>query len=193
MKPSRNHQYGIKDLRLDNIVVFLIKNQEETYLTDGDVNSHTGVGRMYQEMIDNVLQLRHIVFSKLKLARLDYAKQTEISMNWVDIATACAILYGLNTGMVVRYLKGKYIGESTNAINILEKVSPYISDVNCEHIKCIINQGWPSHINFKRTMIVSIWSFKKGTNKPSFSSQKSRQNPWIKRRRTAMSYPLDHG
>ena len=81
MKPSRNHQYGIKDLRLDNIVVFLIKNQEETYLTDGDVNSHTGVGRMYQEMIDNVLQLRHIVFSKLKLARLDYAKQTEISMN----------------------------------------------------------------------------------------------------------------
>ncbi len=51
--------------------------------------------------------------------------------------------------MVVRYLKGKYIGESRAADKILEKVSTYIDGVNCKHIKLIINQGCPSHIDFE--------------------------------------------
>ncbi len=62
---------------------------------------------------------------------------------------ACAIYYGLNTGMVVQYLKGRYVGESRNANAILDKVSPYISNVDCDHITRIINQGCPSHIDFE--------------------------------------------
>jgi hypothetical protein len=38
--------------------------------------------------------------------------------------------------MVIRYLKGKYVGESRNANAILKKVSP--------------NQGCPSYINFEK-------------------------------------------
>jgi hypothetical protein len=53
------------------------------------------------------------------------------------------------TGMVVQYLKGKYVGESRDADKILEKVSPYINEVDCKHIKRIINQGCPSHIDFE--------------------------------------------
>ncbi len=90
-----------------------------------------------------------IKFSKLKLPRFDYADQIKISQEQVDSATACAINYGLNTGMVVRYLKGKYVGEFRDANAIIKKVSPYIDDVNCEHINRIINQGCPSHINFE--------------------------------------------
>jgi hypothetical protein len=51
--------------------------------------------------------------------------------------------------MVVRYLKGEYVGESRDADKILEKVLPYIDEVDCEHIKWIINQGCPSHIDFE--------------------------------------------
>ena len=67
----------------------------------------------------------------------------------VNLATACAIHYGLNTGMVVRYLKGKLVGESRDVDKILEKVSPYINEVDCKHIKWIINQGCWSNVNFE--------------------------------------------
>ena len=65
------------------------------------------------------------------------------------MATACAIHYGLHTSMVIHYLKGEYMGESRNADKILAPVSPYISKVNCVHIKQIINQGCPSHLDFE--------------------------------------------
>ena len=84
MKPSRNLQYRVKDLHLDNIVVFLIKNQD-AYLTNKDINNLSNVNGMYQEMVNNVLQLRSIDFSKLKLPRLDYAEQTRISQERVDL------------------------------------------------------------------------------------------------------------
>jgi hypothetical protein len=120
MKPSRNLQYRVKNLHFDNILVFLIKNQD-AYLRDVEMKSLKDVNRMYQEMINNILQLRSIHLSMLKLPRFDYAHQTKISLNRVDLATACAIYYGLNTGMVVWYLKGKYVGESRNANAILIK------------------------------------------------------------------------
>jgi hypothetical protein len=63
-------------------------------------------------MINNVLKLRFVDFSSLKNLRFNYAKQMLIPSARVDLATACAIHYGLNPGMVIRYLKGKFVGES---------------------------------------------------------------------------------
>jgi hypothetical protein len=63
-------------------------------------------------MIDNVQQLQFVDFLSLKMPRLNYAEQTLISSKRVNFATACAIHYELNVGMVICYLKGKYIGES---------------------------------------------------------------------------------
>jgi hypothetical protein len=108
---------------------------------------------MHRDMVNNVLRLRGIDFSKVKLPRYDYADQTKILEERVDLAMACAMYSGLKTGMVVRYLKGKNIGESSDADKILEKVSPYIDEVDCEHIKGIINQGCPSHIDFEEDYV----------------------------------------
>ncbi len=100
-------------------------------------------------MIDDVQQLRFVDFMSLKLPRLDYAKQTEISGERVDQATACAIHYGLSPGMVIHFLMGEYIGNTRDSATILAKVSPHINKEDCKHIKCIINQGCPSHLHFK--------------------------------------------
>ena len=100
MKPSPNLQYPVKDLRFDNTVIFLIKNQA-SYLSDSDVDNIRKISKMHCDMVDDVLRLRDIDFSKVKLPRYDYADQTEISQERVDLMTACAIHYGLNTGMVV--------------------------------------------------------------------------------------------
>ncbi len=107
------------------------------------------ISKMHRDMVDDVLRLRGIDFSKVKLPRYDYADQTKISQERVDLSTACAIHYGLNTGMVVRYLKGEYVGESRNSKRILDEVSPYIDEVDCEHIKRIIDHGCPSYLDFE--------------------------------------------
>ncbi len=100
-------------------------------------------------MIDDILHLKFVDFSMLKLLCLNCAKQTEISDDRFDLATACAIHYRLDTGMVIRYIKGEYIGESRDSDAILASVSPYINNKDCQHIKRIINQGCPSQLDFE--------------------------------------------
>ncbi len=148
MKPSRNLQYRVKDLQFDNIVIFLLKDQA-SYLSVDDVENIRKISNLHRVMVDDVLWLRGIDFSDVKLPRYDYADQTKISQERVDLSTACAIHYGLNTGMVVRYLKGEYVGESRNSKRILDEVSPYIDEVDCEHIKRIIDHGCPSYLDFE--------------------------------------------
>ncbi len=101
-------------------MIFLIKNKE-TYLTNEDINNLKNISNMHRDMVNDVMRLRSIDYSKLKLPRFDYTNQTKISQERVNLATACAIHYGLNTGMVVRYLKGEYIGESRDADVIIKK------------------------------------------------------------------------
>jgi hypothetical protein len=100
-------------------------------------------------MIGDVLHLRFVDFSTLKLPCLDYAKQTETSEKRIYLATACAIYYRLNMGMIICYIKGEYVGKSRNADTILASVSPHINFKDCQHIKQIINQGCPSQLNFE--------------------------------------------
>ena len=82
MKPSRNLQYRVKDLRFDNIVVFLLKDQA-SYLSVDDVENIRKISDLHRVMVDDVLQLRGIDFSEVKLSRYDYADQTKISQERV--------------------------------------------------------------------------------------------------------------
>jgi hypothetical protein len=62
--------------------------------------------------------------------------------------------------MLVRYIKGEYIGESRDAEPILCEVSPHISYEDATHIKCILAQGCPSYIDFKEdseNKLAVIW------------------------------------
>jgi hypothetical protein len=67
VKPSGTLLYQVKDLQFDNIVVFLIKNQD-AYLTDVEINSLKNVNRMYREIINDVLLLRSINFFNAEAA-----------------------------------------------------------------------------------------------------------------------------
>jgi hypothetical protein len=100
------------------------------------------------KMISDVLRLENLYFSPLKAPGLDYANQPDVSLHRVNLTTAGLINYGMHLGMLLRYLKGKYTGESRNVSAILEKVSPYIDPEDGKHIKRIIKQGCPSLLNF---------------------------------------------
>jgi hypothetical protein len=123
MKPSLNHQYRVSDLCLDNVIVKLVKSPE-SFLTNEDVMNLSKVNSLYREMIHDVIDLRLIDFTKMKEPRIGYAEQTAIDPTRVNMATACAIHYSLHPGMVIRYLKGKYLGENRDVNQILSDVSP---------------------------------------------------------------------
>jgi hypothetical protein len=93
------------------------------------------LNKKYCKMVNNVLRLRFVNFSSFKTPQFNDAKQTITSSARVDLATACAIHYGLNLGMVICYLKGKYVGENQDAEKILSVVSPHISNKDSEHIR----------------------------------------------------------
>jgi hypothetical protein len=70
------------------------------------------LNKKYCKMVNDVLQLRFVIFSSSKNPRFDYAKQMSISSARIDLATACMIHYGLNHGMIIHNLKDEYVGES---------------------------------------------------------------------------------
>jgi hypothetical protein len=53
MKPSLNHQYRVKDLKLDHIIVKLLKTSK-SFLADEDIMNLSEVNSLYQEMIGDV-------------------------------------------------------------------------------------------------------------------------------------------
>jgi hypothetical protein len=112
MKPSLDLYYRAKDPHFDNVVIFVVRWPGVLYLTADDLESLRSSNKHYRTMIEDVQRLQFVDFLPLKMPRLDYTEQTSISSEKVDLATACTIHYRLNVGMVIRYLKGKYVGES---------------------------------------------------------------------------------
>ena len=101
----------VSDVVLDNVIVKLLRHSE-SFLMDEDVANLSEVNSLYQEMVHDVIRLRTLDFSQLRDPRIGYAEQTAIQQSRVDMATACAIHYTLHPGMVIRYAKGKYVGEN---------------------------------------------------------------------------------
>jgi hypothetical protein len=116
-------------------------------------------------MISDVIELRSIDLSPLKIPRLNYADQQSICPHRVSLATAGLIHYGLHPGMLVRYLKGEYVGESRDHVIVLNKVSSRISIKDANHIKRILTLGCPAKLVLKRNLLISSRSLKKETNR----------------------------
>jgi hypothetical protein len=160
MKPSLNHQYQVSITSLNNVIVFVVKNYEQNFLEVEDLYNLSKVNRLYGNMVNDVLRLRLLDFLEIKKPRFDYAKQLSISPEQVDLISASCIHYGLHPGMLIRYLNGKYVGESRDAGQTLREVSPYISSKDAAHIKRVITQGCPSYLDFEEepeNKLAVIW------------------------------------
>ena len=54
---------------------------------------------------------------------------------------ACAIHYGLDFGLVTRYLVGEYTGAERNVEATLAEIGPHIDPSDFDHIKRVLMQG----------------------------------------------------
>jgi hypothetical protein len=57
LQPSLDLQYQVKDLSIDNVLVFIIKNQEQC-LSSQDLENLRAVSKLHNEMVSDVLELR---------------------------------------------------------------------------------------------------------------------------------------
>ncbi len=161
MKPSLNHQYQVDDLHLNNIVIFIVINYE-SYHSSKDLDNLKQVNMSYSSMILDVQRLPHLDFSLLKKPRLDYSTQDCIYQDRVDLLTACLIHHGLHLGMMIRYLKGEYIGKSRDVQKIFNKVTPFVCKTNILHIKRVLTQGCPSCLVFDEARENKLFVIRKG-------------------------------
>ena len=87
MRPSRDLQYRVTRLWLEDVIVEILKAKflEEQDLKNIEelLGTHskdwTGSSPLYKEMISDFRRLENLDFSMLKAPRLDYANQQRIS------------------------------------------------------------------------------------------------------------------
>jgi hypothetical protein len=151
----------VRDFSIKNVLVFIIKHHE-AYLSSQDLTSLKQVIALFEEMISDVIELRLIDFSPLKIPRLNYAEQQSICPHRVSLATAGLIHYGLHPGMLVRYLKGEYVGESRDHVRVLDEVSSRISTEDANHIKRILTLGCPAKLVLEEESSNKLSVIKKG-------------------------------
>jgi hypothetical protein len=161
MRPSLNHQYWVSDLSLDSVIVELLKSSE-SFLRDEDVANLSKVNYLYPAMVHNVVKFKTLDFSELQEPRIGYTKQTAIQFSQVVMATACAIHYSLHPKMVIRYLKGEYVGKNRNVSQILRDVSSHVDKTDAAHIEQILSQGCPSRLSFEETSVMKTSIIQKG-------------------------------
>ena len=88
----------------DNTALFLVRDE---WLTRDDLSNLSKVDPHYEALVISIPALANVDFSSLKHERLDYSSQKEISSERVMKLTACAIHFGFNFGLVVRYINDK--------------------------------------------------------------------------------------
>ena len=99
----------------------------------------------------------------------------------------------MNPGMLLRYMKGEYTGESRSADAILEKVLPYIKPEDARHIHRIITQGCPSQLNFEEDTMNKLAVIEKGNQQTFEAHPEVVAKTMNKEEKTAMFYLSDVG
>ncbi len=168
MKPSNKHQCRVIDLVLDNIVMCVLSPQD-MYLSTDNMKTLSSINLLYLEMVHDAMRIKGMDFSKLRETRIGYTMQQEIQQSYIDLATAAMIHYFLHPGMLIRYVKGKYVRENIDVPQVLNDVLPFIDEVDVNHIKQILTQGCPLQINFEETSDMKATIIEKG-NQPTFKT-----------------------
>ena len=98
----------------------------------------------FEEMILQVPRLMSVDFSSLLLPDLDYASRSTIDKSRVTLLAACAVHYGLDVGLVVRYLEGEYMAVHRDVPAILAAVRAHVPPHVLHHMERILTEGCPS-------------------------------------------------
>ena len=104
-----------------------------------------------EAMISQVPRLMSVDFSSLLQPDLVYASRLTIDKSRVRLLAACAVHYGLDFGLVVRYLAGEYTAAHRDVPSILAAVRDHVPPHVLQHMGRILTTGCPSRLNWFET------------------------------------------
>jgi hypothetical protein len=119
---------------LQNIIVIFLR-ESDGFLSLIEIKSLSAMNCLYNEMTRDVCLFQNLDFLPLCKPCIGYANQQAIPQAHINMATAAHIHYGLHPGMLIRYLKGEYVGENRDVPAILGAVLPHISEDDVNHIR----------------------------------------------------------
>jgi hypothetical protein len=88
-------------------------------------------------------------FTPLQDPCLGYEQQDHIDPYCVEMASAAMIHFGLDPGIFVRFLSGKYNGQYRDICRTLDAIQDHITSDDYGHIKQIFLDGCPAQLTFK--------------------------------------------
>ena len=77
----------------------------------------------------------------------------------------CVIHYGLDFGLVTRYLGGEYTGAGRDVDATLEEIGPHIDPSDFDHIKRLSTQGCPFHFVYQESRLNKMTLLWRGNQK----------------------------
>lgn len=165
MKPSSKLQYRVATLTFENVVPTIIKDYEIYALEDKDIRSLTCVNKLFSSMIPDIIRLRNLDFSELTQPRFNYEEQVEISSQRVDMATAAMIQFGMNPGLLVRFMSGEYTGANRDIDQLELNIGQYIDPEDMQHIRRILTYGCPAQLDFEEELNNKLKLIDRGNQK----------------------------
>ena len=93
------------------------------------------VSTRFKAMVDDIPRLAGIDFTSLQDQRHAYADQEKIEEQHIEKLSAAAVHYGLDFGLVTRYLGREFTERWRNVDAIMKRISPIIDSLDAEHMK----------------------------------------------------------
>ena len=146
----------------DNAAFFLVR---DGWLEEEDLFKLAKVDAEYESMSRLVPTLKEVDFSSLAHPRLEYADQHEIDHERVIKLTACAVHYGLDFGLVVRFLGHEYVGASRDVAAVQAEIAQHISPEDMAQITRILTFGCPAELNYELPIEQKIRMLRRGNQK----------------------------
>ncbi len=165
MPPRRTAAYRVADLNLELIIL--------PVFTSGflDIESYESISRMTKRLhrlVPKHLQWMQIDTRPLQQPRYDYAHQTSIQQDRVDMASAQFIRTGGDPGKLVRYCQQEYTLMHLDRNAILNRVKELIPSDDYQQMKRILFDGCPAEFSYEESNSSRLRSFDRG-NQPSYT------------------------
>ena len=130
----------------DNSALFLVR---DGWLDKYDLRSLAQVDPHYEALVTSVPALTNIDFSTLRNERLDYSTQKVINPERVIKLTACAVHFGLDFGLVVRYINDETTAKHRDPVQVEQAIGPHVDPADMAQIVRILTKGCPAQLKFE--------------------------------------------
>ncbi len=121
MRPSLNKWYQVGDLHLYNIITTVIKECRVSFLKE-DISNLCLVNKDFANIVPKILRWLQVNFTPLQDPHLGYKQQDHIDPYHMEMTIAAMIHFGLDPGIFVCFLSGKYTGQYSNVRHTLDAI-----------------------------------------------------------------------